>query len=351
MYSKDEYDSANNITMKGLTIVEENVDYIAGNNCKFAIGHFSDLLQWSDYPVDFLEMQHNQSVYADVIAIHTDEANNVAQGNRNPYVDYPDLVNYVFGDKKDEPGELKYIEPAYLKLNMDEDEIHHHAIEFAKREYSYGDTLTSEDYSIVAVKNDHSYEKVTEGVVNNLENHTFTADDGENMTVRVQVGEETLTYDISLNPMNTCSYNTGVLNKDGLYPNKTNGVTYNEEPFDIEILGGSGLAISNDNQAGGFSMGSGTSGKNLSKVTITSKNEYTFNKAYIKCRAGNNNSTFTLTVKVGETTVLSNIRVTANNGQYAIYGGHFEEATGAITFILSGTNALRIHSFAFNVYE
>ena len=58
-----------------------------------------------------------------------------------------------------------------------------------------------------------------------------------------------------------------------------------------------------------------------------------------------------VSVKVGEKTVLSNINITANNGQYAIYGGTFEPAFGQISFILTGSNALRINSFAFNVYE
>lgn len=351
MYSHEEYDDVNNVTMQGLTIVEDNVPYVPGNNCHFAIGHLSELLSWNDISVDYLEMQHNQSVYQDVIEIHTDPNNNVAQGNRNPYVDYPELVEYVFGDKQDEPGELKYIMPTYLKLNMDKDEIHHYSIEKAKREYAYGDTLTSSDYSIVAMKNDQSMISVKEGIIHSLENHTFTPDDKEWVTAIVDVNNKTLHYDISLNPMNTCSFNSGVLNKDGLAANQTKEVTYNNAKFAVTITGGSGMSISNDNQEGGFYMGSGSSGKECKGATITSANSITINKAYIKCRANNNSSNFKLTVKVGEKIVLSNINITANNGQYAIYGGTFEPAFGQISFILTGTNALRINSFAFNVYE
>ena len=351
MYSHEEYDDVNNVTMKGLTIVEENVPYVAGNNCNFAIGHLSELLDWNDISVDYLEMQHNQSVYQDVIEIHTDPNNNVAQGNRNPYVDYPELVEYVYGDKKDEPGELKYIMPTYLKLNMDKDEVHHYSIENAKREYSYGDTLTSEDYSIVAMKNDQSMEKVTTGINHSLENHTFTHEDQEWLTAIVNIADETLHYDISLNPMNTCTYYSGPLNKDGLAANQTKEVTYNSQPFDVTLTGGTSMSISNDNQEGGFYMGSGTSGKDCRGATITCKYGYTINKAYIKCRANNNSSSFKLTIKVGDKTVLDNITVGPNNGQYAIYGGTFEPAFGQISFILTGTNALRINSFAFNVCE
>ena len=349
MYSHDEYDDVNNVTMKGLTIVEEDVPYVAGNSCHFAIGHLSELLTWNDITVDYLEMQHNQSVYQDIIEIHSDPINNVAQGNRNPYVDYPELVEYVYGDKKDEPGELKYIMPTYLKLNMDKDEIHHYSIENAKREYTYGDTLTSEDYSIVAMKNNQSMVKITEGITNSLENHTFTHEDEEWLTATVNVMDAALQYDISLNPMNTCSFNSGTLDKGNLKVNVTSEVTYNTQPFEVTITGGSGMTISNDNKEGGFYMGSGTSGKDCSGATIKCQFGYTIDKAYIKCRAGNKDSSFKLTIKVGENTVLDNINVTANDGQYAIYGGTFAPTFGQISFILSGSNALRINSFAFNV--
>ena len=93
MYKDAEKDTANNINMKGLTIVEDPVTYVAGDNCAFAIGNLSELLEWNNnVPVDYLEMQHNISVYTD-----KDNPDGVAQGNRNPYVDYPGLVDYVYG--------------------------------------------------------------------------------------------------------------------------------------------------------------------------------------------------------------------------------------------------------------
>ena len=79
MYKDAETDTANNINMKGLTIVEDPVTYVAGNNCAFAIGNLSELLEWNrSVPVDYLEMQHNISVYT-----NTDNPEGVAQGNIN----------------------------------------------------------------------------------------------------------------------------------------------------------------------------------------------------------------------------------------------------------------------------
>ena len=350
MYSKDEFDSANNVYMKGLQIVEDNVPYVAGDNCHFAIGHLSELLSWNEYPVDYLEMQHNQSVYSDIIEIHTNPYDNYAQGNRNPFVDYPELVEYVYGDKKDEAGELKYMKPTYLNLNMDKDEFNHYAIEYAKREYGYEETLTKDDYSIVAVNNNMTYQRVSEGVSNSLDGYTFSNSDPDNLKATIYVSNETLSYDISLNPMNNCSFNTGALNKTGLAINTTKEVTYNNEKFDVSITGGTGLTISNDSQ-GGFYLGSGTSGKDLQSITFTSKSTYYFDRLFIKCRANNQSSAFSLTVKVGEETVINGISIRDNGGIHRIYGGHFAPTYGQISIILKGSNALRIHSFAFNVYE
>ncbi|MBP5346118.1 MAG: endonuclease [Bacteroidales bacterium] len=48
------------------------------------------LLRWSnDDPIDEVELARNEAVYR-------------VQGNRNPYVDYPHLEDYVFGSKKEE---------------------------------------------------------------------------------------------------------------------------------------------------------------------------------------------------------------------------------------------------------
>lgn len=54
----------------------------------------STLLQWSEAdPVDEREMKRNEACY-------------FLQGNRNPFVDYPQLSQYIWGDKKGEMFEL-----------------------------------------------------------------------------------------------------------------------------------------------------------------------------------------------------------------------------------------------------
>ena len=71
------------------------------------MGGFNELMMWSSFEVDALEMQHNNSVYT-----YNCSPGGGIQGNRNPFVDYPELVNYVFGSLKDLPGSLNHLRPS-----------------------------------------------------------------------------------------------------------------------------------------------------------------------------------------------------------------------------------------------
>ena len=212
MYKDDEIDTYNGINMKGLKIVEEPVSYVAGNNCAFAIGNLSDLLEWNeDYAVDFLEMQHNISVQTD-----TDNPDGMAQGNRNPYVDYPGLVDYVFGTKKDQPGTLKDVVASASYLNSEDNSLSHYAIKEAKREYSYGHILTPNDYTVVAVCYNYSYTVESKNIVNSFDNYTFKESDGDEIVATIGTMINTISYKITLNPLAFCSSGKIVITPDGL---------------------------------------------------------------------------------------------------------------------------------------
>ena len=201
MYKDDEYDDVNGLNMKGLTIVEEDVPYVPGTNCAFAIGHLSELIEWNNsWSVDYLEMQHNVSVYTD-----TSFGSVSPQGNRNPYVDYPGLVDYVYGSKQDQPGSLKDLTASMVSLRLDKEGVSHHALKTAKREFNIGETLTSSDYLIVQINNDFSKSPCTASVTHSLENHTFTADDPSPIEAAIDIDNRQIRYYISLDPMLMCS--------------------------------------------------------------------------------------------------------------------------------------------------
>lgn len=76
-----------------------------------AIGNLNDLLMWNSYSVNEHEMQHNNSVYAQITPF-----GGGSQGNRNPYIDYPELVEYAFGSLQHESGSLSELRPSVLDL-------------------------------------------------------------------------------------------------------------------------------------------------------------------------------------------------------------------------------------------
>ena len=98
---------------------------------------------------------------------------------------------------------------------------------------------------------------------------------------------------------------------------------------------------------GGVTLGSNNN--QLTGLTIKTKESYTIDRAFIKANAGNTSSTFYLTIKVGDTVLLSMTTVGYNNGNFKIFGQVSETPlTGQVTFIFSGSNAIKLNSIAFN---
>ena len=346
MYKDDEQDTANNILMKGLKIVEDPVSYVQGNNCAFAIGNLSDLLEWNDrFAVDYLEMQHNISVYTD-----TDNLDGVAQGNSNPYVDYPGLVDYVYGDKKNQPGTLKDVIASASYLGSEEKGVSHYAIKEAKRDYSYGDTLTSNDYKVVTVNKNYTTSVVTSGISNSLNNHTFVESDGKSLIATVTTPSNELSYVVSLDPIGQTSSGEIFLNVGSLDKNKP-GVAQEITCGGVDLLvtyessAATPITIQNISSPGGITFGSGT--KAVSGVTIKTKNNVTVDSAYIKAFAGNKSSSYQLTIKVGDIVLLNPTTVNSTDAQ--VFGKKLTAAcTGQLTFIFTGNTSLKINSIAFN---
>ena len=64
----------------------EVVDYTTPNDTSPILGKLSSLLQWHiDDPVDDFEVNRNNIIYG-------------YQENRNPFIDHPSLVSYIWGD-------------------------------------------------------------------------------------------------------------------------------------------------------------------------------------------------------------------------------------------------------------
>ena len=348
MYKDAEEDTANGITMGGLTIVNDPVSYVAGEDCHFAIGNLETLLSWNNtYAVDFLEMQHNLSVYT-----NTNNPDGVAQGNRNPYVDYPELVDYVYGSKKNQAGRLVDILPSCAYLGSDETVLSHYALKEAKRDYGPGSMIQRDDYVIVAVNKDYSYTVSDEAFTHSLANHVFSEGDGDSVTAIITTSKNEISYAISLNPMTSCNKNV-LFSSTGIN-SKSHGVEQDLTFDDEEILftyntttAASTTFYIRNISTGGVTLGSNNN--QLTGLTIKTKESYTIDRAYVNVNAGNATSSFSLTIKVGEQVLLPSTTVGYNGGNFKIYGTSTRMTlTGQVTFIFTGSNALKLNSIAFN---
>ena len=85
----------------------ELVDYTTPGNYDPILGKLSSLLQWHiDDPVDDFEVNRNNIIYS-------------YQENRNPFIDHPSLVSYIWGDNTGEVwNESLSISNSYLDKNI-----------------------------------------------------------------------------------------------------------------------------------------------------------------------------------------------------------------------------------------
>ncbi len=189
-------------------------------NCQFAIGNLSSLIEWNSLGVDLLEYQHNESVYS-----HVCTTGNVAQGNRNPFVDYPQLVDYVYGALKDQPGDLRYLKPSSLSLKTDVDEISHYAITNVDREFAVGDTFDSNSYELVGVKNNLAT-VVPDPSVDLTTPYEFTEDDVgvKKVTVKTAINSIDVNVKVKEATIDGCDYHfidDYEAHNENLFTNKT----------------------------------------------------------------------------------------------------------------------------------
>ena len=313
-------------------------------NCQFAIGNLSTLLTWASSDIDYLEMQHNMYVYG-----------NSGQGNRNPFVDYPALVDYCFGSKKNQSGSLADLTASYTNLNMDTDSINRYAIQTAKREYDEGSTFKVGDYSIKAVKNDFtltnpSYSDTTPSYV-------FTPADAaagkKRLTITTPINSINLDVTVNAGALDSCSYKGLVVNiPKGNFVNgqATNVDGVNWTPTWTNETG----TMGNKDSTYGLGFGVAAGGKTMHELTLATVSSYTVNKVYFKgsCKAG---ETIDVTIKVGSDTVYSG-SITRTSGMTTapeVVGASFENKTGTISIIINGSGAtngaIYVHTLAFNV--
>ena len=312
-------------------------------NCEFAIGNKSTLVNWGmNYQVDLLEMQHNNYVYS-------------VQHNRNPFIDFPELIDYVYGSKSSEPGELKNLDASYYLLNMDKEGVSHYALKTALREFDSGATLTSSDYEILSINHD-----LSRGSKYNSDfTYTFTAEDASNGSklIEIETPINIVKYNVKVNSgsFNSCSYQYEIIGSAA----STTGAEFVNYTSGKEVnLGGTiwtftwtnpnGLVGSKD-KTYGLAFGKNASSR-VNKLTIETKNEYSVNAIYLKSSTAAN-QVANYKIYVGDTLVSSGTFTRESSGP-SIIGDTFSSLTGKISIVIDGSGAengsIYIHSLAYN---
>lgn len=120
---------------------------VRGNKCH---QNSEELVEWCRHIwPDRLELQHNNVVQS-------------FQHNRNPFIDFPELVEYVYGDKRLEPGELKNLHNIRDILDLENQEVANVAVEDVTYKYDAGDVFSSSsDLKVYAVKNNLDKELIS----------------------------------------------------------------------------------------------------------------------------------------------------------------------------------------------
>ncbi len=325
--------------------VNAYVDY-RYENYDFNMGKKSDILKWAtEYSVDRLEYQHNESVCKHVYSLRQK-----AQGNRNPFVDYPELVSYCFGDKKNQPGSLNKIEPSAHQLNIDTDPkaLANYAIKDHKLEFFTGETFTKDDYSIVKVNNDFTYEETTD-YVDSTSSYTFKESDIGTKKLQVKINEQIIDLFVNVRDggMESCKYKK-TLDKNDFTVNTMNGEFNFDDTHQWTYETTNKISTCSNDKAKGVKFGK--SGAAVGSITLTSKDSFTNVNAFYF--SGNVASGLTINYKlyVGETIVCNGNYTYSKEATGKVeFGSSFTNASGKLKLVITNaTNAIYLSVLAFN---
>lgn len=275
----------------------------------YSIGYLSDLLKWNSYSVDLLEMQHNDSVYN-----HNSSQGLGTQGNRNPFVDYPQLVDYVYGDLKDQPGSLDKLIPSYISLEMNKDEIHHYAYDSSENiKFEVGEQVDKTKFHLKAIKNNLSEGTVVYSKIS-VPSYTFVEGDIANgKDITVTTDKNTLVVHVSVVPsgggastIDECSWNyipTSGNKNDYSESGATYVATFGDKVFDVTFANSSAGITNKNTEPAGVKIG--TASAAAGTITIISRDSFTDVNAVFFVAGAASSKTYTYKIYVNDVEQLS----------------------------------------------
>lgn len=323
-------------------------------------GMLSDLLTWADGEVSRREYKHNLGVYA-------------FQNNRNPYVDFPDLVDYVFGEKKDEAGVLNKLRPSYYDVVIDEGEqqpgeVRNLGIKDLTTLFQVGHSFSkADDLKVFTVNNDFSlstYLSTAEFDVSISDGHTFTIGDVGKIQVNVTHQDWNVTYEIEVQAdsslLATYQYTLTSTDPFAAFRNVTglNGIVHEISlgSLDYNFYFASGK-LYNFDAANGRGRQFGTSTAPINNMYLETKDDFSFggkanvNAVYIVASTATTGVDPKLDVSIGAYSFAQrSMTIGVNNVMYEFVLPEGQSYTGKVRLAFSGFTggALYLNRFAIN---
>ncbi len=312
-------------------------------NCQYAIGNLYTLLEWNNKPVDRLEYQHNESVYS-----HVYSKSKVAQGNRNPFVDFPGLVDYVFGNKQNQKGSLEDLISSYDSLESTKKTLSHLAIKTAKRVYSAGETFTTADYDLIGVNKDGS--TYDEDEIATSSSYTFTEEDAKNGTkvLKLNTYPNNIKYSVKVTSATIVSadYSHNFVKTDFKDSKITTTPTLvnNMDGVNWLVSGKNEVTVTKASGIDAVSIGKSTGA--VSELVLETQEDFIYqgkNKikgVYLQCNPASG-LTYKLNITIGNYVSFGNdIVYTKPNPDYQIYGISLDTPyVGKIKIVVSNITA------------
>ena len=281
-----------------------------------AHGNLSTLIDWnSNFDVDRLEIEHNEQVY-------------LAQNNRNPFVDFPELVDYCYGSKKSESGELKNLISTREKLEINLKNHVNYAISNYKTTYYVGENFSLDDITVVSVKNDFTYTKIPSEeytLTNVLNDHLFKEEDiSSNFELELAVHNTIIKFYVKV--LDSKMENSNFYHKfdktdfSGITGGTPKDITIEQIKFNAYIKNGS---VGNNSTKNGVTFG--TAANPIEEFYLESSGEFSYenyskiNSIYLKANVASG-ETAKLNIYVNNDIIHTETIKYDSTGSNTIYG-------------------------------
>lgn len=308
------------------------------DNCEFAIGGLSDLLAWSSYDVSYQEIKRNSYIQAN-------------QGNRNPFIDFPELINYAFGDLKDQPGNLENIRNSYDILDCNGEDDLCYSVSSYKDECAVGYTFTNENYTLQRITKDLVAHNDIPEDADLFNEYTFTKADlaaGYKMvTIPTKINNIKLKVKVISGDIDLCNYShklTGTA-AGGDMNGFTSGNTVTLSGIEWKISWTN--AADTDCKPGstykaGVAFGKGSHGVGtITFETVEEIENLSAIYARVNCASGKK---VNYQLLVNDTVMGSgNYTGTGQNADPTVIGADFEPTTGVAKIVISGASDFAVH--------